>query len=376
MLINNEYQICNFCVMDTSASEIEFNSLGQCNFCTSAIETTSKIIKEDYFKIWASDIKSRRNKTYENYHGVIGLSGGLDSSFLLHKLVEAGIRPLVVHVDAGWNSQEASSNIYKLIDKLELTLETIVIDWNLMRNLQLAFLNSGIKNQDIPQDYIFFSTLYDFAENYGLKNIFLGSNFSTESILPKSWGEGAIDYKILRSINDKFGTDQSIQLKKIDPLSLLINTVVKRKYVIHRPLNYMAYSKQNALEILKKEYEWKDYSGKHKESIFTAYFQDVYLPKRFGICKAKAHISSLVVNGELTRDQALDLLKANMIDPIQAQRIRLQIANKLEISTHELDSFENLAIQSKKNYRQSNLRNILVISLTKILIIIRTFFKK
>ena len=165
MLINNEYQICNFCVMDTSASEIEFNSLGQCNFCTSAIETTSKIIKEDYFKIWASDIKSRRNKTYENYHGVIGLSGGLDSSFLLHKLVEAGIRPLVVHVDAGWNSQEASSNIYKLIDKLELTLETIVIDWNLMRNLQLAFLNSGIKNQDIPQDYIFFSTLYDFAEN-------------------------------------------------------------------------------------------------------------------------------------------------------------------------------------------------------------------
>ncbi len=376
MLITKDYQICNFCVMDTSASEIEFNSLGQCNFCTSAIETTSKIIKEDYFKIWASAIKSRLNKTFENYHGVIGLSGGLDSSFLLHKLVEAGIRPLVVHVDAGWNSQEASSNIYKLIDKLELTLETIVIDWNLMRNLQLAFLNSGIKNQDIPQDYIFFSTLYDFAENYGLKNIFLGSNFSTESILPKSWGEGAIDYKILRSINDKFGTDQSIQLKKIDPLSLLINTVVKRKYVIHRPLNYMAYSKQNALEILKKEYEWKDYSGKHKESIFTAYFQDVYLPKRFGICKAKAHLSSLVVNGELTRDQALDLLEANMIDPIQAQRIRLQIANKLEISTHELDRFENLAIQSKKNYRQSNLRNILVISLTKILIIIRTFFKK
>ena len=362
--------------MDTSASEIEFNSIGQCNFCTSAIKTTSKIIREGYFKIWASAIKSGLNKTSKNYHGVIGLSGGLDSSFLLHKLVEAGIRPLVVHVDAGWNSQEASSNIFKLIDKLELTLETIVIDWNLMRNLQLAFLNSGIKNQDIPQDYIFFSTLYDFAENYGLKNIFLGSNFSTESILPKSWGEGALDYKILRSINDKFGTDRTIQLKKIDPLSLFINTVFKRKYVIHRPLNYMSYSKQSALKILKDKYEWNDYSGKHKESIFTAYFQDVYLPKRFGIYKAKAHISSLVVNGELSREQALNLLKTNIIDPIQAQRIRLQIANKLEIPTRELDNLENLAISSKKNYRQSSFKNFLVISLTKIFIIIRIFFKK
>jgi hypothetical protein len=362
--------------MDTSASEIEFNSLGQCNFCTSAIKTTSKIIREDYFKIWASAIKSGLDKTSENFHGVIGLSGGLDSSFLLHKLVEAGIRPLVVHVDAGWNSQEASNNIYKLIDKLELTLETIVIDWYLMRNLQLAFLNSGIKNQDIPQDYIFFSTLYDFTENCGLKNIFLGSNYSTESILPKSWGEGALDYKILRSINDKFGTDRTIQLKKIDPLSLLINTVIKKKYVIHRPLNYMPYSKQNALEILKDKYEWNDYSGKHKESIFTAYFQDVYLPKRFEICKAKAHLSSLVVNGELSRDQALDLLKTNIIDPIQAQRIRLQVANKLEVSIHELDSFENLAINSKINYRQSNIKNLLVVSLTKIFIIIRIFFKK
>ena len=362
--------------MDTSASEIEFNSLGVCNFCTSAFKTASKIIREDYFKTWANDLKSGSSITSKNYHGVIGLSGGLDSSFLLHKLVEAGIRPLVVHVDAGWNSQEASSNIYKLIDKLELTLETIVIDWNQMRNLQLAFLKSGIKNQDIPQDYIFFSTLYDFVEKQGLENVFLGSNFSTESILPKSWGEGAIDYKILVSINDRFGIDNNIQLKKIDSLTLLVDTIVKKKYVIHRPLNYMAYSKRDALQILKEKYEWNDYSGKHKESIFTAYFQDVYLPERFGIYKLKAHLSSLVVNGELSREHALNLLSTNMIDPIQAQRMRLQIANKLEITPHELESFENIAISSNKNYKQSSVKNIIAITLTRMLMLIRAVIKK
>jgi hypothetical protein len=362
--------------MDTSAGEIKFNSSGVCNFCTSAVKSTPKIIRKDYFKIWANDLKFRSAITSKNYHGIIGLSGGLDSSFLLHKLVEVGIRPLVVHVDAGWNSQEASSNIYRLIDRLELTLETIVIDWDQMRNLQLAFLKSGIKNQDIPQDYVYFSTLYDFAEKQGLKDIFLGSNFSTESILPKSWGEGAMDYKILMSINKNFGIDKSMQLRKIDSLSLLINTIVQKKFVLHRPLNFMTYSKHNALQILKEKYEWKDYSGKHKESIFTSYFQDVYLPKRYGIYKLKAHLSSLVVNGELSREQALNILGTEMIDTIQAQRIRLQIANKLEITTHELESFENLDVSLNKNYKQSYLKNFFAIALTKLLIIIRSAFRK
>jgi hypothetical protein len=362
--------------MDTTASEIKFDSAGICNFCSSAKKLSEKIIKSNHFEKWVRDLKSQPNHNLNKYHGIIGLSGGLDSSFLLHKLIEAEIRPLVVHVDAGWNSQEASNNIYKLVDKLNLTLETIVIDWNQMRHLQLAFLKSGIKNQDIPQDYIFFSTLYEFAESHGLKDIFLGSNFSTESVLPKSWGEGAIDYKILKSINQRFGLELNIQLKKIDALSILINTAALKKYTLHRPLNFMLYTKQKALDTLKSNYEWKDYSGKHKESIFTTYFQDVYLPKRFGINKAKAHLSSLIVNGELNRDQALNLFNISMIEPIEAQRLRMQIANKLEISTMELTDFENMPEAFHKNYKESRFKNILVIAITKLWILLRSVYKR
>ncbi len=305
-----EYRICERCIMDTSDQNIYFDNDGNCNHCNYFFDN----IKD---KLWltgesgSSKLKVLLERIkFENkeneYDGIIGLSGGVDSSFLLSKLIEWGIRPLAVHVDAGWNSEIAVKNIEQLCRILDVELHTIVVDWESMREVQLAFLRSGVENQDIPQDHAIFAALYNFAVEKGIKNVFSGSNFATESILPTSWGFDAMDSRYLKFIIKKYGSQN---LTKNYPIVNFLThniyyPIIKRMNVVN-PLNYIKYNKTEAIKFLEQKYNWRYYGQKHGESLFTRFFQDYILPKRFGYKKKRAHLSSLIVSGEMSREQAL-----------------------------------------------------------------------
>ncbi|MFC1817259.1 N-acetyl sugar amidotransferase, partial [Thermodesulfobacteriota bacterium] len=204
----HDYQICTRCIMDTTAQEIRFDDNGVCSFCTQ-VETQ---IRPHWFpndkgmeKLQAIIKKIKHSGQGKDYDSIMGLSGGADSSFMALQVKKLGLRPLVVHVDGGWNSQVAVNNIENIIKKLDFDLHTHVVDWEEMRDLQVAFIRSGVANVDIPQDHAFFAVLYHFAAQHKIKYVLSGSNFATESILPSSWGYDAMDSRHLKSIHKRFG---------------------------------------------------------------------------------------------------------------------------------------------------------------------------
>lgn len=306
------YKMCRRCVMDTSDPEIQFDAQGVCNHCRRFDDIAAnhwypdargeKMLAEQVARIKAQG----RGRDYDC---IMGLSGGVDSSYLAVKVVEMGLRPLVVHVDGGWNSELATNNIEQLVRRLGLDLHTHVVDWEEMRDLQVAYLKAGVANQDVPQDHAFFAELLRTGRRHGIKYVLSGSNYATESILPSSWGYNAMDLTNLRAIHRAYGTRKLKAFPTVSFLEwyLVYPRLLGVKFV--RPLNYMPYDKNAAKALLMAEYGWKDYGGKHYESRFTKFFQGHYLIERFGFDKRRAHLASLVVSGQATREQALEELK-------------------------------------------------------------------
>jgi hypothetical protein len=367
------YKICTICIMDTSDSEIFFDDKGVCNHCIKAKNMWNKVIFPNSYQNWVDEIISSRSSN-TIYDGILGLSGGIDSSYLLHTLVDSGINPLVIHVDAGWNSQDATNNINKLVNNLNVDLETIVIDWEDIKQLQIAYLHSGLKNQDVPQDHAFFSSIYKLAYDKKIKNIFVGSNWATESILPRSWAEDAMDNKQIKSVMKKFKMKKKLSFELVDPFWLFYNSRITKKFVIHDPLNKMAYKRNIALNTLKNKHNWEDYGGKHNESRFTAYYQEVYLPNRFGIIKKRAHLSSLIINGEISRHEALLILEEGMKSDIQSQNIRKYVSDKLDISFDQLLQYEKQELRHANKIAKSTFKIFLIKVATKIRIYQKKYF--
>jgi N-acetyl sugar amidotransferase len=358
-----EYQICTVCIMDTTDVEITFDSTGQCSHCKAA-ETNLKYFaklrddSEEAFQALIDEI--RQSPGQEGFHGIIGLSGGVDSSFLVHKLKESGLKLLAVHVDAGWNSIEAVRNINKMVTDLDLDLETIVINWSEIKELQISYLRSGVINQDVPQDHAFFSSLFKLARKYDIKYVISGSNFATESILPRSWGQNAMDGRQLLDIQKKHG-HRKLKTYPITFLhDLYFHTYVKGDYKVVAPLNLLNYSKEYAVQQLREAYDWEDYGGKHKESKFTDFFQEVYLPERFKIDKKRAHLSSLIINQELSREEALKVLDDSRIAELDRNNLVQFISNKLGITTLEMDAFMGLPFVSDQSFRNQGYLNKLI----------------
>lgn len=342
---------CNRCVMDISDPNIEFDKFGQCNHCRSAeallLDARSKYSSERLEKLFER-IKLRNvNKQHD---GIIGLSGGLDSAYVLTLAIEHGLRPLVVHVDAGWNSDTSSSNIHAIVDYYDLKLHTVVIEWEEMRRLQLAYLNSGLMNQDVPQDHAFFASLYKVAAQNGISDVITGENITTESILPRSWGYGAMDGRQVKEIARRFdtGSFESYPFLTI-PRFYMANFVVRRLQ-IHKPLVQFEYSKVEALKKLSELIDWKPYVGKHGESTFTTFYQSVYLPRRFGIDKRRAHLSSLIVSEQITRSSALETLNQMPSDEIEQRNMVAYVARKLEISIEKLEFYMQMSAVSHHDF--------------------------
>lgn len=342
--------------MDTSDIQINFDANGVCDHCSS--------FKRDVLPHWHPDAvgnaifhkiakKIKASGVGKEFDCIIGMSGGLDSSYLLHLAVnEFDLRPLVFHVDGGWNTDIAVNNIQVLVDKLSLDLYTEVINWKEMQDFQLAFFKSGVPHLDIPQDHAFVATLYHFANKHGIKYILNGGNISTECVRnPKDWLYYGTDIAQLEDIQRQFGT---LELKTYPFSSILFHKVYLRylKGVqVVKPLNYLPYTKQVAAETLRSQYGWRPYPQKHFESRFTRFYEGYWLPTRFGYDTRRVQYSSLILTGQMTREDAIERLKVPAYDPATIAEDFEYIATKLGISVAELRHYHELPLKTYKDYK-------------------------
>ena len=338
---------CTLCVMDESDHEITFDTNGICNHCrTFESQTRQAWFPNDEGRARLSAIADqvRRDGKGKAYDCILGLSGGVDSSFLALKVQEWGLRPLVFHVDAGWNSEIAVGNIERIVKHCGYHLFTHVVDWQEMRDLQVAFLRSGIPNQDVPQDHSFFATLYHFATKNRIKYVLSGGNIATEGIFPQSWHGSAMDAINLTAIHRRFGQRQLRHYKTIGFFHQYIWYPLIKGMRTLRPLNYMPYDKNAAIAELTQTVGWRPYGRKHGESHFTKLFQNHYLPVRFGYDKRRPHLSSLIVSGQMTRDEALAELAKPLYDPVELESDITYFCKKLQITRNDFDSLMSLPL--------------------------------
>lgn len=332
------YQMCTRCVMDTTDPEITFDENGVCNHCRYFDEVTSKhwFPNEEGLRRLEQIVEQIKREGHgKEYDSILGLSGGVDSSYLALKVKEFGLNPLVVHVDTGWNSELAVKNIESVLRYCGYDLYTHVMDWEEMKRLQIAYLRSGVANQDVPQDHAIFANLYHFAAQNKIKYVLSGGNIATEAIFPRSWHHSAMDATNLKAIFARFGEGKLKQYRIISFWQYYIYFPFVLKMRVIRPLNYMPYNRQMAIEYLQEKTDWRPYGYKHGESVFTRFFQNYYLVKRFGYDKRKPHLSTLIVTGQMTREEALNELAKPPYDPDEIEEDIFYFRRKLSLSEKE-----------------------------------------
>lgn len=349
--MNTSNHRCTRCVMDTTDPEIVFDRDGVCNHCLEFDNHTSKRwFPDDEGASILSTLfeKIKRQGEGREYDCIIGLSGGIDSSYLALILKDYGLRPLVVHVDAGWNSELAVHNIERIVKYCKYDLHTHVVDWQEVKDLQLAYLKAGVANQDVVQDHAFFASLYRFAIRNKIKYVISGGNIATESIFPMAWHHSAMDAINLKSIHKKYGSRKLKDYKTISFLDYYLFFPFWYGMHVVRPLNFMPYVKRDAQKILKERVGFKDYGGKHGESRFTKFFQNYYLPVKFNIDKRLPHLSSLVLSGEITRDEAIAELSKPLYCQAELKDDLSFVAKKLGLTP---DKFSSLVEAPSQDYR-------------------------
>jgi len=327
--------------MDTSDPEITFDPQGVCNHCRKFEEETRLgwFPNEIGAEKWAATCEQiRLSGKDQEYDCILGLSGGVDSSYMALKVRDWGLRPLVVHVDAGWNSELAVANIEKIVKHCNFDLHTHVVDWEEMRDLQLAYLKAGVANQDVPQDHVFFASLYHFATSNNIRYILSGGNLATEGIFPEAWHGSAMDAINLRAIHAKYGERKLETYSTIGFFDYYFWYPLIKKMRTVRPLNFMPYDKQLAIREL-EQIGWRAYPRKHGESLFTKLFQNYYLPTKFGYDKRRPHFASLIVSGQMTRDEALAKLQEPLYDPEELETDIEYFCKKLRITREQFDSY-------------------------------------
>lgn len=336
------YKRCTRCVMDTTTSEIRFNPDGTCNFCTDykkSLQATVFDFTPEERKKKLDDLISSIKKQGEGkqYDCILGISGGVDSSYLCILAKEWGLRPLIVHFDNGWNSDLAVTNINNVINKLDYELYTYVINWEQFKDLQLSYFRASVLDIEVPNDQLIFATLFRVAQEKGIKNIISGNNIFTEEILPYDWAfHHKLDLTNLRNIHKKFGTKS---IKGFPTLGLKDRIRYQKQGIqIHTVFEYLDFDYEKVKRRLSDEFNYIFYEGKHFESIFTRFYQGYILPKKWNIDKRKAHLSCMVLAGFMTRDEAVKELEGPTYDPEKQQADKLYVCKKWDMTEAEFDA--------------------------------------
>mgnify|MGYP001616498778 CR=1 FL=1 len=307
--------MCVKCCMDTSDRDIVFDEKGICNYCIEftkkEIDRRAAVLHPGKAWIYYNLKKAGEGKKYDC---LLGLSGGVDSSTCLHYLIENGIRPLCFSVDNGWQTKEADENIMRMVETLKVPFYRYTIDLKEFVDLQIAFVRAGVKNIEIPTDSIIVATAYELADKYNIKCIISGGNHATECIMPKSFGYDARDLKHIKAIFKKFMGRELKNLPTMSSKKYLYYRFIKRIKVINL-LDFYEYNREKSIKLLQEQYGYKPYGEKHGESVFTQWFQNYYLPVKFGIDKRRPHLSSMINSGQITKEEALEELKKPLMYP-------------------------------------------------------------
>jgi N-acetyl sugar amidotransferase len=355
----NHYQICTKTVMDTSDPGIGFDQNGISNHYWDFeinVRPNWHPNEQGRLELERRIEAIKREGKGKDFDCLLGLSGGVDSSFMLHMMVkDFGLRPLVFHVDGGWNSEVAVHNIQVLVEQLGLDLYTEVINWEEMRDFQLAWFKSGLPQIDIPQDHAFIAVLYQFAEKYGIKTILNGGNISTECVNnPLQFFYWGTDMLQIRDVIRRFGT---VPMRTY-PFSSVYRHKIYLRYLkgvkVFKPLNLMPYNKQSSMNLLASEYGWKPYARKHFESRFTKFFEGYWLPTRFGFDVRRVQYSALILTGQMTREDALRELEKPPYDPETIEQDFEYIATKLGITSVELRGYHQMPKKFYWDYRNQH----------------------
>jgi N-acetyl sugar amidotransferase len=345
------YRICVRCVMDTSDRDITFDSAGVCNHCAE-YERQAKRLRlddagQDEFKRTLADVKASGRGS--QYDCVVGVSGGVDSTYAAYVAKSLGLRPLAVHLDNGWNSELAVNNIERVLARLDIDLYTHVLDWEEFRDLQLAFLKASVPDGEIPTDHAIVAALYQAAARHGCRYIINGANAVTEGVLPVTWTYGVSDWRYIKSIHRQFGRRP---LRRFPHYTLghLYWYIGVRRLRSLWILDHVPYVKAEAKRILAEELGWRDYGGKHYESVYTRFFQGYILPVKFGIDKRRSHLSTLICSGQISRDAAVEELKKPPYPAEMQCEDRAYVIKKLELSEMEFERLMRLPPRTFEQY--------------------------
>lgn len=347
--------------MDTSDPEIVFDSSGECSHC----KTYDTIVGRA--RLPAAQLQSELERRVEqikrdgkgrDYDCIAGVSGGVDSTYVLLLAKRYGLRTLAVHLDNGWDSEIAVGNIHRALEKLGIELITKVLDWEEFRELQVSFLKASTPDAEIPSDHAIFATVFHAAWEHKIQHLILGHNLATELVLPKAWSQGHYDWRYISSVHAQFGTRP---LRDFPHFTL--PDFVRYRYWQERHtfnvLDYVDYSRTAAIKELQQEVDWRDYGGKHHESVYTRFFQAHILPKKFGFDKRRAHLSNSVLSGKTTREEALEEMKKS---PYSSKELeaedRVYVIKKLGLTEPEFEQIMNAPPKRYEDY--PNIRNLLL----------------
>jgi N-acetyl sugar amidotransferase len=334
--------------MDTTDPDITFDERGICNWWHDYQSMLATIPNQaERTRILQAVLcRIKESGKGQPFDCVLGLSGGVDSSYMAYLAKKWSLRPLVVHFDNGWNDELAVRNIELIVKKLGFDLHTFVMDWPEFRDLQRSYFKASVLDLEVPTDHMIFGALHRIARDRGIKYILSGNNFATEWLLPQAWYYSKFDLENIKGIHRAFG---EVPMKHLPKLGVWQALYYQRIKVITdiRILELVPYKKNSAIELLTSEFGWKYYGGKHYESIFTRFYQGYILPTKFGIDKRKAHLSNLICNGEMTRDQALEELSKPTYDRDSQKADKRYVAKKLGWSEAEFD--EILALPPRRH---------------------------
>jgi N-acetyl sugar amidotransferase len=349
-----KYQICQRCVMDTTDPNIRFDSHGICNHCTQFFEKK----KENPHNLSGDQKRAVLGKIINNikregknkkYDCIVGVSGGVDSTYVAYLVKKLGLRPLAVHFDNCWDSELAVHNIEKTLKILDVDLYTYVVNWEEFKDLQLAFLKASTPDSEIPTDHAIHAVLHQTAIKHHLKYIIIGMNFNTESIVPSAWSHGHYDWKYIKTLHQRFGQRPFKTYPKMSYWNLFYWRFIKHlKYL--NIFDYFDYNREQIITTLTKELNWQNYEGKHYESLYTKFYQGYILPTKFGFDKRRAHLSNLICSNQISRDQALEDLKKELYPTNQLMEDKKYVEKKFGLTKEEFESIMQLPPKSFWDY--------------------------